>query len=138
MPFAPPFFDAAFAASFVDTLSLSLLSAAPASGATALTEDIQIAAATLGLDALPTLSAIQWSASTDDAGLWRVTNSATIDFGAAAETITAIGVAISGANSALLGWAPLVDASGCQVTRTFEAGDSIILPIGALSIGVTT
>jgi|GEM_PF-6768705 len=138
MPFAPPFFDAAFAASFVDTLSLSLLSAAPASGATALTEDIQIAAATLGLDALPTLSATQWSASTDDAGLWHVANTAAVDFGTAAETFSAIGVALSDASGALLGWAPLVDASGCQVTRTFGSGDSITLPIGALSIGVTT
>ena len=138
MPFGTHFFDAAFPAVFTGTLTITLLKAAPAPGALNVTADLAVPSDALGREAQLTIDASQIEPIVDDAGLWRVTNSATIDFGTAAETITAIGVALSDASGALLGWAPLVDASGCQVTRTFEAGDSIILPTGALSIGVTT
>ena len=137
MPFCPAFFDAAFPAAINGSLTVALLRAAPAKDALSLSDDLLVLPAALGRDALPTIDASQLESVTDS-DLWRVTNSATIDFGTAAETITAIGVALSDASGALLGWAPLVDASGCQVTRTFGAGDSITLPIGALSIGVTT
>ena len=138
MPFGTHFFDAAFPAVFTGTLTITLLKAAPAPGTLNVTADLAVPFDALGREAQLTIDASQIEPVGDADGLWRVTNSATIDFGTAAEAITAMGVAISGANSALLGWAPLVDASGCQVTRAFEAGDSITLPIGALSIGVTT
>lgn len=114
-------------------LTVVLLSSSPADsadGTGALASAVPLSA--LSVDTWPTCAA--WTAA--DATALK-SNAAAVSFGTVEAPFSASAVALLDTSLRLVAWAPLVDAAGVHVTRSFSVGDTIALPIGALSVALS-
>lgn len=73
----------------------------------------------------------------------RGSNFSIVDFGTVTAPFQAVGVGVysyvaymPNDPGQLLAWSPFVDASGHQVTRAFQPGDQIRIPVGALTVAL--